>query len=183
MIDPQNIVRYDYTDDGLEELLIFCVCVAGKSAKTIAPRVHDLCNMIYEEELSPFDTIKVYRRALDQSLKELGIGCYNQKSNTIWELILAGLDLRTCSVSDLEAIKGIGPKTARFFVMSSREGAQHAALDTHLLKWLRAQGIDAPKSTPTGKKYLDLEQKFIKMVPEGMTPAEFDLKIWKEHSK
>jgi hypothetical protein len=37
MIDPQNIIR-EYTDSELEELLIFTICVAGKTAKTNAKR-------------------------------------------------------------------------------------------------------------------------------------------------
>lgn len=37
MIDPKNIVR-KYSDEELQELLIFCICVAGKTAATIAPQ-------------------------------------------------------------------------------------------------------------------------------------------------
>lgn len=183
MIDPQNIVRYDYTDEQLEELLIFCVCVAGKKASTIAPAVALLL-----KGQPAFEVIRGILEAddtgwiLSQRLKKCGIGCFTQKAETLKQIVEADLDLRTCSVSDLEAIKGIGPKTSRFFIMSSRRGVQHAALDTHILRWLRDQGIDAPKSTPTGKKYLTLEETFVKMVPEGKTPAEFDLEIWREYS-
>lgn len=185
MIDPKNIVRYDYTDAELEELLIFCVCVAGKKASTIAPAValllkgqpaFEVIRGILEED-DPGSSW-----TLSQRLKACGIGCFTQKAETLKQIVEADLDLRTCSVSDLEAIKGIGPKTSRFFIMSSRKGVQHAALDTHILRWMRDQGIDAPKSTPTGKKYLTLEQTYLKMVPEGKTAAEFDLEIWRQYS-
>jgi thermostable 8-oxoguanine DNA glycosylase len=198
MIDPEKIVRYDYTDAELEELLIFCVCVAGKTAKTIAPRVDKLCHEQYDMNdegdlvqlhLSPFEWLRSFNvtmmdiNVLEERVKALGIGCYSQKAETISEILRSGLDLRTCSVSDLETIKGIGPKTSRFFIMSSRRDVQHAALDTHILRWMRDQGVEnVPKSTPTGKKYLDLEQTFVKMVPEGMSPAEYDLEIWREYS-
>jgi thermostable 8-oxoguanine DNA glycosylase len=66
--------------------------------------------------------------------------------------------------------------------MSSRKGVQHAALDTHILRWMRDKGVNAPKSTPTGKKYLTLEQQYLTMVPAEKTPAEFDLEIWKKYS-
>ena len=86
-------------------------------------------------------------------------------------------------MSDLETIKGIGPKTSRFFLMSSRQGVEYAALDTHILRWMRDQGIEnIPKSTPSGKRYLDLEQIYLKMVPEGKSVGEFDLEIWREYS-
>jgi thermostable 8-oxoguanine DNA glycosylase len=173
MVDPSNIVRYDQTDAELEELLIFCICVAGKKASTIAPRVHKL---IHGHKLGVGCFLKY-------QLKTLGIGCHTVKARTIQDAFRAGLDLRECSVSDLEAIYGIGPKTARAFIMWSRPNVQHACLDTHILKWLRDQGVEGvPKSTPTGKKYLTLEQTYLKMVPEGKTAAEFDLEIWKEYS-
>ena len=108
----------------------------------------------------------------------VGIGCYNQKGNTIAHV--GQLDLRTVTVPELESIKGIGPKTARFFVMSSREGVQHATLDIHILRWLVEQGVECvPGQTPTGKTYARLEQEFLDRVPSGLTPAEFDLVIWK----
>ena len=186
MIDPNNIVEYNYTDDQLEELAIFCICVAGKTAKTIAPRVHTLVKGAKECGLGVFDYIAhVYLTdyILSHDLKDLGIGCYTAKAESIFQLINSEFDLRTCSVSDLETIKGIGPKTSRFFIMSSREGVEYAALDTHVLKWLRDQGIEnVPKSTPSGKRYLDLEQTYLKMIPRGKTAAEFDLEIWREYS-
>lgn len=185
MIDPQNIVRYDYTDTELEELIIFCVCVAGKKASTIAPRVDKLFKylQIYTQSECPLQFAYTFPLDLDDVMKHLGIGCYKQKANTIYELARRNLNLRSCNVRDLEEVPGIGPKTARFFLMSSRPNQRHAALDTHILRWMRDQGVEnVPKSTPTGKKYLDLEQIYLKMVPEGKTPAEHDLSIWREYS-
>jgi thermostable 8-oxoguanine DNA glycosylase len=171
VIDPQNIVR-EYTDGELEELLVFCICVAGKTAKTIAPRVHKI---IHEHELGigPF---------IEYQLKTVGIGCYKAKAKSIREAVKIK-DLRTCTVEDLESVYGIGPKTARAFLMWSRPDEEYAILDTHILKWLKSKGIEnVPKSTPTGKKYLTLEKTFLQLVPEGMAPAEFDLEIWREYS-
>jgi thermostable 8-oxoguanine DNA glycosylase len=190
MIDPNNIVR-EYTDSELEELLIFTICVAGKTAKTIAPRVHNLLNFDWGmgcygwEFRSPFEKIELLgREELSYALKEVGIGCYNQKAHTIFHTAISNFNLRTCSIEDLEKIKGIGPKTAQAFVMWSRPNIQKAILDTHILKWLRDQGVDrVPKSTPPrGATYDRLEQEFLKRVPEDMTPAEFDLMIWQKYS-
>ncbi|NBP02621.1 MAG: hypothetical protein EBU90_21370 [Proteobacteria bacterium] len=99
------------------------------------------------------------------------------------DLASRGLDLKTCSVSDLESVRGIGPKTARCFLMHSRRGARYAGLDTHALKYMREKGIDVPKSTPTGKKYLELEAKFLELADRsGKSVAEFDLEIWRHYS-
>ena len=99
------------------------------------------------------------------------------------DLVSRGLNLSSCSIEDLERVVGIGPKTARCFVMHSRRGARHAGLDTHVLKYLKSRGVDVPKSTPTGRRYAELERIFLDMADEsGKSPAEFDLEIWKRYS-
>ena len=91
------------------------------------------------------------------------------------------LDLRTCSADDLEKIHGIGMKTSRCFIIHSRPGARYAGLDTHILKHLKACGVEnVPKSTPSSKKeYLRLEKEFLRIADlNNMTPAAYDLMIW-----
>lgn len=184
MIDPQNIVR-EYTDSELEELLIFTICVAGKSAKTIAPRANKLFK--YLQKITQSDTpfkSDGWPLDLDETMRRLGIGCYTSKADTMYEIWLSRFDLRTCTVEDLMSIKGIGPKTAKAFIMWSRPNEKHAILDTHILKWLKEQGVEnVPKSTPGSKKqYQRLEQEFLNRVPVGKTAAEFDLEIWKGYA-
>ena len=176
MIDPHNIVKSDYTDSELQELLIFTICVAGKTAKTIAPRAHQLYRFIKHNDKP------IYIGDVISFMKKVGLGPYN-KAQTIIEALK--LNLRTCSIEDLEKIKGIGPKTAQAFVMWSRPNVKKAILDTHILKWLNSQGVDrVPKfSPPRGATYDRLEQEFLKRVPKGMTPAQFDLQIWKKYAK
>ena len=181
MIDPQNIVKYDRTDEELEELMLFCICVAGKQAKSIAPRVAKLQAFLQDYFLSQLVFHKltfVHMQMLEYKLRELGIGCYRQKSRAIME-VANYVNLKTCGPRDLEDIYGIGPKTARAFICWSRSDVSHAILDTHILKWLKQQGVDrVPKSTPTGISYIRLEKEFLSRVPASMTPAEFDLSIW-----
>lgn len=185
MIDPRNIVR-EYSDVELEELIIFCICVAGKTAKTIAPRVGRLVTLAEVSNLSLFDYIRqLHHSALASILGNLGIGCYTSKALTMKLLVKkwwSGAEIREAIPEDLEEIKGIGPKTSRFFVMCHK-GGNYAALDTHVLKYLRAQGFEVPKSTPNGKRYKEIEQQFLSLVPKGMTPAEFDLEIWNKYAK
>lgn len=189
MIDPTKITNYKQARRQLEEVLIFWICVAGKTALQIAPRLDRLSKkwkpVAMGKNPTPFDIIKQinYRGNLAEELKSHGIGCYNQKSRSLLCLIWAGLDLKTCTVEDLEKIPGIGPKTARCFLMHSRKDVEHAGLDTHVLKFMGDLGYEVPKGTPTGKRYRELEKVFIRLAQRvEMSVADFDLLIWNAYS-
>jgi thermostable 8-oxoguanine DNA glycosylase len=120
---------------------------------------------------------------LETILRESRTGNYTKLAACIRGLLTAKLDLATCAPIDLEAIHGIGPKTSRFFILWTRPGAEYAALDVHVLRWLRLMGHDAPKATPTGAKYAELERVFLVLAKSfGMTPRELDHAIWIEGS-
>lgn len=190
MIDPANITKFDRTDSELEEFAIFAILVAGKTAKTVAPRLEQLlkpCNLS-----SPLFHLYLYRESLGNVLKNYGFGCYNQKANTIIDLAQYVIkdqvfNLRTCEPWQMEIVKGIGFKTSRFFIMHSRPDARVAALDTHILKGLRKHtpmSINVPTSTPgSQKEYRRWENQFLFIADSlNMTPAELDLKWWREYS-
>lgn len=185
MIDPTRITNYGLNDYELEEHAIFWLLVAGKTAKVVSKQLDTLLQEIDPyRPYRPFDAIRRYQLSLPRLLKNHGIGCYNGKAEGLRRLVRSNIDLRTCSVDDLEAIPWIGPKTARCFLVHSRENARYACLDTHVLKYLRDIGIDAPKSTPTGKQYTRLETIFLKLADDKqMTPAQFDLWIWNNYSR
>jgi endonuclease III len=186
MIDPNYITNYGLSDTELEEHALFWLLVAGKTAKTTAKALDNLLSEIDPfRPYRPFAAIRKYQLSLPRLLKNHGIGCYNGKAEGIRKLVRSDIDLRTCSVEELEAIPWIGPKTARCFIVHSRENARYACLDTHVLKYLRVRGIEAPMSTPaSGKQYRRLEQIFLSMADdENMTPAQLDLKIWNSYSK
>jgi thermostable 8-oxoguanine DNA glycosylase len=185
MIDPKKITNYNRTDAQLEEFLLFCIMVAGHNAQTTAKTLERLFVMNLDR---PFEFMRIMTKVLSPAafnmwLATHGVGCYNRVARTIKELLCRKLDLRTCSVEDLESIHGIGPKTARFFITHSRQNQRFAILDVHILAFMREKGIDTPKSTPSGKKYAILEKEFLKMVDaSGMSPADFDLMIWKSRA-
>jgi endonuclease III len=192
MIDPSNITNYHLDKYQLQEMLIFWVLVAGKTAKTTVKYLQlllDKLHIQYEmNEFHPFDVIRMYDEdnpggGLEKLLKDSGFGCQKTKAKGLRQLIRSGMNLRTCSVEDLEKIYGIGPKTARCFVMHTRENARHAGIDTHLLKWLKSLGIKVPKSTPTGRTYAHLECVFLVLADRlSMTPAALDLAVWNAYS-
>lgn len=185
MIDPTCITNYKLNNEELEEHAIFWLLVAGKTAKTIAKSLDKLLQEINPKPpYRPFKAILNYKASLPDLLKKHGIGCYNGKAKGLSQLVKSGIDLRTCNVEELEKIPWIGPKTARCFIVHSRSNAQYACLDTHVLKYLRSKGVDAPISTPTGKQYLRLEKIFLDLAKHAkMTPAQFDLMIWNQYSK
>jgi len=183
MIDPNNITNFNSTEKELQEVLLFWVCVAGKTASTMARGLDKLLNSLKGN--SPFEKIKnIGAGKLPQTLKKFGIGCYNLKAKSLWELVNSNLDLRTCSAEDLENIYGIGPKTARCFIIHSRRNANCAGLDTHILKFLRSKGHNVPKSTPSTKKqYKKFEDLFLGYAKKsGQSIAEFDLNIWRYYA-
>ena len=191
MIDPNNIVRSDYTDEQLQELLIFTICAAGKRAESIAPRVDSLFKFlqVYTGSKLPLNYAYAFPLSLWADLQTCGIGNYHMKARAIREVAdkigYDELNLRHCTPEQLEEIYGIGPKSARAFVMWSRPNESYAILDIHILKWLKDQGVKkVPKSTPPNRgRYSRLEHEFLKRVPKGMTPAKFDLMIWKEYAR
>jgi thermostable 8-oxoguanine DNA glycosylase len=189
VIDPANITNFGRSPSELEEFAIFAVLVAGKTAKTVAARMERV--MKYNvKNLSPMRYIYNFGRLFLPDLLQIsGIGCYNQKANTLHCLANICIDnpdfLKTCSNRDLEQIKGIGPKTSRFFILHSRANARLAVLDTHILKGLAAHNVPrVPKATPqSSKEYNRLENYFLFLADQQKkTPAELDLIWWRKYS-
>jgi len=84
------------------------------------------------------------------------------------------------------SIHGVGPKTARFFLVHSRPDQEYVILDTHVLAWLKEKGVDVPKSTPSGESYLRIEKValclFRAYFGKSLDLAAIDLLIWRKQS-
>jgi len=184
MIDPRNITNFNRSEEELEELLLFCIIVAGKTASIQAKKL-ELFLTKEKFKSSPFNLLRYYikRKILLKKIKESKLGQYNRLKKAFVEVL--SLNVKTCTVEELESITGIGPKTARFFILHSRPNQNIAVLDTHVLKWLKNElSIDTPKSTPSSKKYLELEQVFLEHCKaHNKNPAQFDLEIWNKYSR
>lgn len=181
LIDPTDVIKYDRTQSELELWWLFSCVVAGKTATTQAKLLDKFLSALPGE--SPFEKLRrIGKGKMLDAIKASRLGQFNRLSKTFSDSL--SLDLANCSIDDLEAIHGVGPKTARMFVMMSRPGQRVAALDTHVLKHLRANGIDAPAATPpAGKRYRALEEAFIALADKaGMSVADYDLAIWKQYS-
>ena len=188
-INPKKITDFNRTKADLELFAVFAVCVAGKNAQQTADKVNDNFRDVATptKQLTPFEAIKnlVDIKVFVAYLKMAKMGQYRRIYRALRDLAESGIDLKTCTVEELEAIHGIGPKTSRFIIMHSRPNQRLATLDTHILRWMRDQGIETPKATPQSKKlYKELEQKFLTLCDKcAILPSQLDLKIWKQYSK
>lgn len=162
----------------LQARLIFSVIVAGKNAKFAEEAIRKLLPM---DEM-PFDVIKRYGADLRKKLELARTGNYTKLCNCLPGLVQ--LNPRTCTLAELEAINGIGPKTSRFFVLWTGRDIPCAALDVHILRFLRELGYSAPKSTPpAGPEYSRLEQLFLREAKKRkLSPNRLDWLVWEAYS-
>lgn len=191
MVDPSNITNFDRSDEELEEFALFCPAVAGKTAKIQAKKLNDLLGNLADEhgEGSPLDLILDVAGdgRLEKHMRTVKLGKYSTLVPCYKALALNDPDkLRDVSVETLKRYPGIGDKTARFFIMHSREDVEVATLDTHVLSWMDENldvtvHPDAPRST---REYKRLEHHFLKEAERrGRHPAHLDLEIWNSKSQ
>jgi endonuclease III len=178
-VTPERITDFHRSDSELQSFLIFAVAVAGKNADSVAPKVN---RMLADWNTEPFTFLRTYRRDIDTIMRDWKMGPYDQRMVPAMNGII-DLDLRTCTIADLEAIKGIGPKTSRFFMLHSRPDQELIVLDIHILRFLKQRfRMKVPKSTPSGKRYLAIEaeatRKIKKHMPNWKSFADFDLNAW-----
>ena len=193
MINPSDVIKFDRTDAELEEWWLFSCVVAGKTATTqarllegfIKSTTHALPPHLKTETPSPFDGLRhaIECDVLNHHLVNSRLGQYGRLGKCFTQSI--SLDLRNDPVEAFEAIHGVGPKTARMFIMHSRPNQRLAAIDTHVLKHLKANGYEVPAATPTsGKQYRELELAFLKLADDAkMNPSEYDLMVWKSYAR
>lgn len=178
MVDPFNVTDYNRTTEELEEFFLFCVFVAGKNAVQTAEKTHKFYNRV-----GPISGW-VNKYYLITQAKKQKLGKYGVLLGFFDKVIFDKPDLTQITLDELLEYPGVGPKTARFFLLHSRDNVKVAVLDTHILKYLNNHGIFAPKSTPQGKTYLKLEKEFLKLYSQNgnnKSLAAFDLDIWKSY--
>ncbi len=185
LVDPFNFTKFDRTDAELEAMALFSIMVANKRADQTYAKFEAFMALAPAGE-APFEKVRrmIRGRTLTHHLEVIRAGQYRRMAGAFAGVVK--LDLRTCTVKDLEAVPGIGPKTARMFLLHSRPNQRLAVLDTHVLAFLRQLGVrDVPRHTPPeGARYERLERIFLKHCDErGLDPATFDLAIWNSRTK
>lgn len=185
MIEPTKITNYSRSKAELQMFLLFCITVAGKNSDVAAKAINQMFSC-HEARTNPFDYIKslVLFGGIGAELRKHKTGNYTRLARGFHEA--SDLDVFNCTVEDLVKVHGIGPKTARMFLLHSRQGQRVVPLDVHILKWLRFLGHKTPKNTPVLERvYADWEKIALEEIDKhfgGVTIAQADLLIWKAMS-
>ena len=190
MIDYKQPHNYQRNVTQLLEFLLWCPCTAGKSSAVITPRFNNLL----EQEAANV-VIRSHGNRIRGLLRKNGIGQYDRLTRCWQDIgfgsinninIRSGRFLKHANRDDFTEIHGIGLKTASFFIQCTREWADVAVLDTHILKWLRQEFAPYPVPTSTPQdidEYTKLECMFIGASAHlNKSPAELDLELWKQYS-
>lgn len=183
LIDPKNITNYNRSRTELETFWLFCLFVAGKNSDTASLKLSQ-----FLEDMTPWDTPFSYLRSIDihNSLIKIKSGQYTRLSKAISQSL--DLDLKTCTLCDLNNIYGVGPKTSRFFLLHTRQNCEYAVLDTHILRWVRNYSgyENAPKNTPQNlneyEKWSKVAISLMNISYPNLSLADIDLLIWTEMS-
>lgn len=185
-VDPENIPQpQDLTTEQKEFFVLFAAAVPGKTAKVQVKKLMEFLNL----EGSPFHQVQwmLTHGTLDTNLRAVKMGQYTRLAHCFE--MLSWLDVETeLSIRTLEAISGIGQKTARFIMLytDASPDASYVPLDTHVLKFLKRQKVaNVPNSTPTNiKQYRRLEKEFQRIAKErSMTVRQLDTLAWKRYAR
>jgi len=186
-IDPKNITDFNRNTDELQAFWLFCMFVAGKNSDWASRCLKKLIDTADKGTNGGiFNYFKsIGHTGVHNMLVANRVGQYTRLTKGIMQSL--DLDLRTCSLEELLEIHGVGNKTARFFLLHTRERCDYAVLDTHILAWMRDHGVEnAPKSTPTNLKvYRELENQYrllSRLHYPHLSNAQIDLLIWTTQS-
>lgn len=195
MIDPYNITDYNRTKNELEEFLLFCITVAGKTAYIQSRKLDEcLCSinnrLMLPEHTGPFQSLKSAEQhgILLQEIQKAKLGQYKKIYSGFKFISNREYNLNKMTPEILEQIPGVGMKTSRFFLLHSDTFYKDkiAILDTHILKFIK-ENIDdrAPKSTPVIPiTYRFWEDRFLNWCNiNNKNVAEFDLEVWKSYAR
>ena len=195
MIDPYNITDYSRKRGELEEFLLFCIVVAGKTAYIQAQKLEDFLKSInirlmMPESSSPFQSLKSANQhgILMEEILRAKLGQYKKIYNGFKYISEREYDLTRMTPEELELIPGVGMKTSRFFLLHSDKTYKDkiAIIDTHILKFIKENiDIQAPKSTPTIRvTYKYWEDRFLYWCESNnKNVADFDLEVWKSYAR
>ena len=195
MIDPYNITDYSRKRGELEEFLLFCIVVAGKTAYIQAQKLEDFlksvnARLMIPESSSPFQILKSANQhgILMEEILRAKLGQYKKIYNGFKYITEREYDLTRMTPEELELIPGVGMKTSRFFLLHSDKTYKDkiAIIDTHILKFIKENiDIRAPKSTPTIRvTYKYWEDRFLYWCESNnKNVADFDLEVWKSYAR
>jgi len=195
MINPYQITNYQRSTAELEEFLLFCIVVAGKTAYIQARKLDEFLTSVNKrlmmpENINPFQSLKSAEQhgILFEEIKKAKLGQYKKIYSGFKFITQTDYNLSKMTPQILEKIPGVGMKSSRFFLLHSDTFYKDkiAILDTHILKFIK-ENIDdkAPKSTPVIPiTYRFWEDMFLDWCEKNnKNVADFDLEVWKSYAR
>ena len=195
LIDPYKVTNFKRSQNELEEFLLFCIVVAGKTAYIQARKLDEFLasvktRLMMPENINPFQIIKSAEQhgVLFEEIKKAKLGQYKKIYSGFKYISEREYNLNKMTPDILEKIPGVGMKTSRFFLLHSDifYSNKIAILDTHILKFIK-ENIDdkAPKSTPVIPiTYRYWEDMFLDWCEKNSkNVADFDLEVWKSYAR
>lgn len=186
-VDPYKIPK-KLTRKQLQYWILFGICVANKPAEITKEKLDKFLikgMVTIGGTLTPFEIVSTLDELglLNDYIKEFKFGQYTRILKAFRRVVT--LNLNYISVGLLESVPGIGPKTARMIMLYYDPDADCVPLDTHILKYLKSKGYDAPKSTPpAGKKYQALEKAFQALAKkQHKSVRQLDTEVWTMYAK
>lgn len=189
-IDPRHPTNFQRTSRQLQAFWLLCMCVAGKGAMQQALK---LGNMLRGCPQAPFLWFRARQVSHDllRLLQEHSLGNYTRLDAAIWHSVRLHESGRFIGATEAEllAIPGVGIKTARMFQLHSRPRQRLAVLDTHVLAWMRANGVsDAPEKAPPKHDvtaYDHWQAVCLGLMSEvfpRLSAAEADIAVWRSRA-
>lgn len=130
------------------------------SAQATDISVNKATEELFKAADNPSDMLRLGEKKVTNHIKTIGL--YRNKSKNVIALSRKLIDLHAgqvpCNRSDLEALPGVGRKTANV-VLNTAFGDPTIAVDTHIFRVSNRTGL-AP-----GKNVDDVEKKLMKRVP------------------
>lgn len=174
----------------LEKLILFGICVDGRTARAVWPKVEKLLGLLegsseYSEVMGPFELLNMLTdETLTALLQKVKMGQYTRIVGA-----LRGLGRFTnCSwtAHRLAELPGVGLKTAKFAELYKYPGGNCAVLDVHVLRamaaWpiVKSLGLKVPAASPSNPHvYQILEAVFLGEAERRHMPAwQFDKWLW-----
>ena len=185
LITDENLINFRRTQEQLEIFWLYCGFSVGKARDPAQKALAKLLDM--GRGKTPFARVRSLIKAgtLRSSLEATRIGAWNRLERFLRESVTRPMNLRHATREQLQQVHGIAGAKSRFFLLCTRRNARCAVLDRHILAHLRDVGHDVPEETPSSRKeYERIEQLWLAEVDKsGMTPAEYNLKRWRERAR
>src|SRR5947209_2384484 len=123
MIELKRITDFGRSPPALEELLLLCAAYGTQGLYDTADALHLFLSTVHSREhlkgWQPFEGLRRLgkRDDLAEVMKNHGLRSHKKTARGIAAVVECGVDLRTCTVEELEAIPGITPSAARLFLL------------------------------------------------------------------